>query len=161
MRDPLLGLFSNLPDANPDHKFKSFFKQSYDEWTLVISKFNTAIDIVSFHFYWINLKKKLIFQEEKCEDKTQGYSTSTECTTWPVVKCSEVRKVNNKKYTPHTTCKKEPRQLCGPSGCVPEPGPEECFDKKETVVQEVCSICLHENLGQNWSYWGILFRGHP
>jgi len=83
-------------------------------------------------------------QEEKCEDKTQGYSTSTECTTWPVVKCTDVRKVNNKKYTPHTTCKKEPRQLCGPSGCVPEPGPEECFDKKETVVQEVpeetCSL---------------------
>ena len=92
----------------------------------------------------IKFDKNVIFQEEKCEDKTQGYSTSTECTTWPVVKCTDVRKVNNKKYTPHTTCKKEPRQLCGPSGCVPEPGPEECFDKKETVVQEVRSICLNK-----------------
>ena len=42
-----------------------------------------------------------------------------------------------KKYTPETECKKVPRQLCGPSGCVPEAGPEECFDRKATIVQEV------------------------
>ena len=41
------------------------------------------------------------------------------------------------KYTPETECKKVPRQLCGPSGCVPTAGPEECFDKKATIVQEV------------------------
>ena len=42
-----------------------------------------------------------------------------------------------KKFTPETECKKVPRELCGPSGCVLTPGPEECFDKTETVVQEV------------------------
>ncbi|CAB4056212.1 unnamed protein product [Lepeophtheirus salmonis] len=61
-------------------------------------------------------------QEEKCEDVTQV------CTN---------EKKNVKKYSPQTECKKVPRQLCGPSGCVPQPGPEECFDKKETIVQEV------------------------
>ena len=42
-----------------------------------------------------------------------------------------------KKYSPETNCKKIPRQLCGPSGCELSPGPEFCFDKQETVVQEV------------------------
>lgn len=76
-------------------------------------------------------------QEEKCEDKTQGYSTTTECTKWPVVKCKPPRKEKVKKPTPQTSCKPQPRELCGPSGCDLKPGPEECFDKKETVVQEV------------------------
>ncbi|QQP50694.1 Uncharacterized protein FKW44_011798, partial [Caligus rogercresseyi] len=58
-------------------------------------------------------------QEEKCEDVTQGYTTEQKCTKWP-----------KQKYSPVTECKKVPRQLCGPSGC-------ECFDKKETIVQEV------------------------
>ncbi|CAB4068292.1 unnamed protein product [Lepeophtheirus salmonis] len=56
-------------------------------------------------------------QEEKCEDVTQGYTTE--------------------KKIPITECKKVSRQLCGPSGCVPQPGPEECFDKNEVIVQEV------------------------
>merc|ERR1712110_1311559 len=47
-------------------------------------------------------------QEEKCEDKTQGYSTSTECTTWPVVKCTDVRKVNNKNTLHILLVKKNP-----------------------------------------------------
>merc|ERR1719367_55027 len=34
-------------------------------------------------------------------------------------------------------CKTVPRELCGPSGCVLTPGPQECFDKKETIIQEV------------------------
>ena len=49
----------------------------------------------------------------------------------------ESRREAVKKYTPETECKKVPRQLCGPSGCVPEAGPEECFDKKSTIVVEV------------------------
>ena len=65
-----------------------------------------------------------------------GYSTTPECTRWPVTKCTK-KKEYVKKYSPQTECKKVPRELCGPSGCVPQPGPEECFDKKETVVQEV------------------------
>ena len=75
-------------------------------------------------------------QEEKCEDVTQGYTTEQKCTKWPKQVCSATKAVV-KKYTPETECKKVPRELCGPSGCVLTPGPEECFDKKETVVQEV------------------------
>merc|ERR1711962_1221437 len=75
-------------------------------------------------------------QEEKCEDVTQGYTTEKKCTKWPKQVCTSEKKVV-KKYTPETECKKVPRELCGPSGCELKPGPEECFDKKETVVQEV------------------------
>jgi len=75
-------------------------------------------------------------QEEKCEDVTQGYTTEKKCTKWPRQVCNTQKK-NVKKYTPETECKKVPRELCGPSGCVLRPGPEECFDRKETVVQEV------------------------
>ncbi len=70
-------------------------------------------------------------------DVTQGYTTEQKCTKWPVQKCDGPRKQLVKKFTPETECRKVPRQLCGPSGCIPEPGPEECFDKKETIVQEV------------------------
>ena len=76
-------------------------------------------------------------QEEKCEDVTQGYSTEQKCTKWPVRKCDNVQKQNVKKYSPETNCKKVPRKLCGPSGCELSPGPEFCFDKIETVIQEV------------------------
>merc|ERR1712002_230674 len=75
-------------------------------------------------------------QEEKCEDVTQGYTTEQKCTKWPKQVCKSEKKIV-KKYTPETECKKVPRELCGPSGCELKPGPEECFDKKETVVQEV------------------------
>jgi hypothetical protein len=79
------------------------------------------------------------FQDEKCEDVTQGYTTEKKCTKWPRQVCkTEKKKV--KKYSPETDCKKVPRELCGPSGCVLSPGPEECFDKKETVIQEVIMI---------------------
>ena len=76
-------------------------------------------------------------QEEKCEDVTQGYSTEQKCTKWPVQKCDNVEKKSVKKYSPETNCKKVPRELCGPSGCELSPGPEFCFDKQETVIQEV------------------------
>ena len=67
---------------------------------------------------------------------TQGYTTEQKCTKWPRQVCRTDRQ-RVKKFTPETQCKKVPRQLCGPSGCELAPGPEECFDKKETVVQEV------------------------
>ena len=71
-------------------------------------------------------------QEKKCEDVTQGYTTSEECTTWPVMKCRlETKTV--KKFTPETQCVKKPLQVCGPGACPVEQGPEECFDKTETV----------------------------
>ena len=78
----------------------------------------------------------LLPQEEKCEDVTQGYTTEKKCTKWPKQVCKTEKK-QVKKFSPETECKKVPRELCGPSGCVLTPGPEECFDKKETVVQEV------------------------
>lgn len=75
-------------------------------------------------------------QDEKCEDVTQGYTTEKKCTKWPRQECKTEKK-QVKKYSPETECKKVPRELCGPSGCLLSPGPEECFDKKETIVQEV------------------------
>jgi len=78
--------------------------------------------------------------EEKCEDVTQGYTTEQKCDKWPVTKCSPVQKQTNLKHTPQTECTKVPSQLCGPSSCVPEPGPEECFDKKETVVTKLVPL---------------------
>ena len=73
--------------------------------------------------------------EEKCEDVTQGYTTEQKCTKWPVQKCTtSAGKV--KKYSPETECKKVPREVCGP-GTTQVPGAEECFDRKETVIQEV------------------------
>ena len=74
-------------------------------------------------------------QEEKCEDVTQGYTTEEKCTKWPVKKCQTVSD-SVKKYSPETECKKVPRQVCGP-GTQQVPGEEECFDRKETVIQEV------------------------
>ena len=31
------------------------------------------------------------------------------------------------------------REICGQAGCELVPGPEECFDKKETFIHEVSS----------------------
>ena len=74
-------------------------------------------------------------QEEKCEDVTQGYTTEQKCTKWPVKKC-KTSSDTVKKYSPETECKKVPREVCGP-GSEQVPGEEECFDRKETVIQEV------------------------
>ena len=76
-------------------------------------------------------------QEEKCIDVTQGYTTEQECTKWPRQVC-KASKEKVTKYTPETECKKVAKELCGPSGCNLVAGPEECFDKSETVVTEVC-----------------------
>ena len=89
--------------------------------------------------------------EEKCEDETSGYTTSTKCSKWPKEVCS-VSKKQVKKYTPVTGCNKEPRELCAPSGCgfkqvrtlnyiiinytTYSQGPEECQDKTKTIVQD-------------------------
>jgi hypothetical protein len=75
--------------------------------------------------------------EEKCESITQGYTTSEECTKWPVRKCGKVAQKTTKKYSPETECKKVPVELCGPGACPLEQGPEECQARTQTVVQEV------------------------
>ncbi|CAB4056211.1 unnamed protein product [Lepeophtheirus salmonis] len=75
-------------------------------------------------------------QEEKCEDVTQGYTTEQKCTKWPKQVCT-----NEKRTSRNTVPKLNVRRF--PDNCVdlpavfPQPGPEECFDKKETIVQEV------------------------
>merc|ERR1712135_57728 len=74
--------------------------------------------------------------EEKCEDVTQGYSTTQQCTKWPVKKC-RVENGQVKKFSPVTECKKVPFELCGPGACPVEPGPEECREETRTVVVEV------------------------
>ena len=71
-------------------------------------------------------------QEEKCEDVTQGYSTQQKCTKWPRRVCSSSTQ-RVKKFTPETSCKKNPVEVCGPGLCPVEAGPEECYDRKETV----------------------------
>ena len=58
------------------------------------------------------------------------------CTEWPVEKC-EIRKEVVTKVTPETKCEKVPKEKCAPDGCGFVPGVQECFDKVETVVQEV------------------------
>ena len=78
-------------------------------------------------------------QDEKCEDVTQGYTTEQKCTKWPREVCTQETQTVLK-YSPETDCRKVPRDLCGPSGCVLQPGPEECFDKKETIISEVLHI---------------------
>lgn len=95
-------------------------------------------------------------QEEKCEDVTQGYTTEKKCTKWPKQVCSSNRE-NVKKYSPETECKKVPRQLCGPSGCQLAAGPEECFDRKETVVQEVRLTVLNSLFLGYMSYHYVFF----
>jgi len=81
--------------------------------------------------------------EEKCEDETSGYTTNTRCSKWPKEVCS-VSKKNVKKYSPITGCTKEPREICAPGGCGFKEGPDECYDKTQTIVQdapkEQCSL---------------------
>jgi len=83
------------------------------------------------------------FQDEKCEDVTQGYTTQTKCQKWPREECT-VTKQMVKKYSPVTSCKKVPMKLCAPAGCGFKQSGEICHDKVETIVQdkpsEECSI---------------------
>ena len=61
------------------------------------------------------------------------------------------------KYSPETDCRKVPRDLCGPSGCVLQPGPEECFDKKETVISEVYIKDIHPKLYKKDAYYQKIY----
>merc|ERR1711936_615594 len=74
--------------------------------------------------------------EEKCEPKTQGYTTEIICDKWPKQVCTTI-KDRVKKVSPKTECHKVPVDICGDSECELIPGPEECYPKTETVVVEV------------------------
>ena len=73
--------------------------------------------------------------ESKCEDVTSGYTSSQKCSDWPVQKC-DVQRKPVKKYSPETSCKKVPVELCGPSSCPTVPGPKECYETKKTIAGE-------------------------
>jgi len=76
-------------------------------------------------------------QEEKCQAVSQGYTTEQKCHKWPKVVCSGPTPTNVIKTTPQTQCTKVPRVITVAGACTPVPLAEECFDKTETVVQEV------------------------
>jgi len=73
--------------------------------------------------------------ESKCEDVTSGYTSSQKCSEWPVQKC-DVQKKQVKKFSPETSCKKVPVELCGPAACPAVPGPKECYEIKKTIAGE-------------------------
>jgi len=73
--------------------------------------------------------------DEKCEPKTQGYTTTEECTKWPRRECTKTTD-RVKKYTPHTECKPNVIELCG-DGITTRQVPGSCYDEPVTVVQEV------------------------
>ena len=77
--------------------------------------------------------------DEKCQPVQNGYTTETKCTKWPRVECTK-QTIPVVKHTPDCRCEKKPRELCGPSGCDLKPGPEKCWDERQTVVQEVSII---------------------
>ena len=113
-------------------------------------KISKDLKILSFRYHEHEVDDDVVscetVQDEKCEDVTQGYTTEQKCTKWPREVCTQETKTVLK-YSPETDCKKVPRDLCGPSGCVLQPGPEQCFDKKETVITEVnlnnyFNVCL-------------------
>ena len=82
-------------------------------------------------------------KEENCADITVGFTTNTQCRKVPKEVCTVEKKLV-KKFTPVTGCTKEPREMCAPAGCGFKEGPEECFDKTKTIVQdapkEKCSL---------------------
>ena len=81
--------------------------------------------------------------EDKCREETSGYTTKSKCSKLPNKVCS-ISKRPTKKYKPVTGCSKEPREICALAGCGFKEGPEECFDKTKTVIQNVpkeqCSL---------------------
>merc|ERR1712106_997328 len=81
--------------------------------------------------------------ESRCQDVTNGYTSSQECSNWPVQKCSVSRKPVVK-ITPQTSCRKVAVELCGPSSCPVVPGPQECRVTTKTIAgekpEEQCSL---------------------
>ena len=74
-------------------------------------------------------------EEEKCEDVTEGYTTTKKCQKWPKQQCT-VTKETTTKYTTMTGCHKEPTELCAPAGC----GFTEVIRPLENVSKKYCGI---------------------
>jgi len=81
--------------------------------------------------------------EEKCTDVTVGYTTEPKCEKWARQECNVVKQ-EVKKYSPVTSCTKEPREVCASSGCNLVEGDEVCHDEEKTIVSqkpiETCNI---------------------
>ena len=105
---------------------------------LIFPRFSPQIHFIRYHEHDVvdDIPECQTLKEYKCEIVTKGYNKEEECKQWPVKKCN-VRSELVKKVTPETKCHKVPKKLCGPAGCALVQGPEECYDKIETVVQEV------------------------
>ena len=73
--------------------------------------------------------------EDNCRDETSGYTTKSKCVKLSREVCT-VSKKPSKKYKPITRCEKKTREICAPAGCGFKEGPEECFDKTKTFIQE-------------------------
>ena len=85
------------------------------------------------------------------------YTTNTKCSKWPREECA-LSKQQTTKFSPLTKCTKVktknqvvinmllqvPVELCGPAGCGFKEGPEECFERVQTVVgdapEESCNL---------------------
>ena len=85
------------------------------------------------------------------------YTTNTKCSKWPRKECA-LSKQQTTKFSPLTKCTKVktknqvlinmllqvPVELCGPAGCGFKEGPEECFERVQTVVgdapEESCNL---------------------
>lgn len=74
--------------------------------------------------------------DTKCRQVTQGYTTEEECDKWPKQVCDKVPTPVTK-VSEIVKCEKKPRTIEVRGACTPVPQEEECYDKTETVVQEV------------------------
>lgn len=81
--------------------------------------------------------------QEICQNKTVGYSTTRECQQVPRSVCT-LTKEQVVKQKPTTSCTKEPTTICAPAGCTLVEGPEECTEETRTLIQdkpvEDCSL---------------------
>merc|ERR1719327_2327066 len=86
-------------------------------------------------------------QEEDCEENFRkncfieyeqiAFNETAEICRTPLVKDCDVQgpEICRTEYESEG-CTKEPRELCAPAGCGFKQGPEECYEKTQTVVQD-------------------------
>ena len=73
--------------------------------------------------------------EEVCQPLTVGYTTENKCETITRQQFT-VQSEERTKYSPVTSCSKEPREICASAGCNLVESDEVCHDAMKTIVQE-------------------------
>ena len=68
-------------------------------------------------------------EDEKCEDVTEGYTTSQQCSELTRLQC-RIKKQVVWKYEPVTECRRDPVNICAPAGCGVRQAAEICYDKQ-------------------------------